>query len=195
LRGLRGGFGHPLLQAYQAATRRCLVVFTTSRDDDNTRYVRPSTTFTGRSRALNKTFIAILTSAGTAKPFQRMDRFNRMAIVASKRLSTWILKLASWRPNDEVARCWIQRADFSTQDYAAVDVSAAVRAFDTHPWRDELTLTQARARRRRILPARNRLRRSRRADPARVRRPMTRPRCTTCQSRHSASSGGPVRPS
>jgi hypothetical protein len=35
---------------------------------------------------------------------------------------------------------WIQRADFSTTDYDQVDVSTAVRAFDTHAWRDELSL-------------------------------------------------------
>jgi hypothetical protein len=35
---------------------------------------------------------------------------------------------------------WIQRADFSTKDYDAVDVSTAVRAFETHAWRNELSL-------------------------------------------------------
>jgi hypothetical protein len=35
---------------------------------------------------------------------------------------------------------WIQRADFSSTDFAPVDVDAAVRAFENHDWQDELRL-------------------------------------------------------
>ena len=35
---------------------------------------------------------------------------------------------------------WIQEADFTTTDYAPVDVSGALRALDAHPWQDELRL-------------------------------------------------------
>lgn len=35
---------------------------------------------------------------------------------------------------------WIQRADFSSADFASVDVTAALRAFTTHDWSAELAL-------------------------------------------------------
>jgi hypothetical protein len=35
---------------------------------------------------------------------------------------------------------WIQRADFSTTDFAPVDVAGALRALDTHSWPDEWKL-------------------------------------------------------
>ncbi len=35
---------------------------------------------------------------------------------------------------------WIQRADFSATDYEPVDASAAVRAFATHDWAEEMNL-------------------------------------------------------
>jgi hypothetical protein len=35
---------------------------------------------------------------------------------------------------------WIQRADFSATDHDAVDVAGALRAFDAHPWHEELKL-------------------------------------------------------
>ena len=35
---------------------------------------------------------------------------------------------------------WIQRADFSATDHAPVDVAGALRAFEAHPWQDELNL-------------------------------------------------------
>jgi hypothetical protein len=35
---------------------------------------------------------------------------------------------------------WIQRADFSAMDYDPIDVAGAIRAFDAHPWSEELSL-------------------------------------------------------
>ena len=35
---------------------------------------------------------------------------------------------------------WIQRADFSATDHEPTDVATALRAFDAHPWHDELNL-------------------------------------------------------
>ena len=35
---------------------------------------------------------------------------------------------------------WTQRADFSSTEYAPVDVDAAVRAFESHDWQDEWRL-------------------------------------------------------
>ena len=35
---------------------------------------------------------------------------------------------------------WIQRADFSATDYDPIDVAGAIRAFDAHPWSEELIL-------------------------------------------------------